>query len=302
MKGGIHVIYNQDLVKVHKENLKIVEKGGYTLGEDFISIKTGGNINKYIPYKVVNEIRKEVKHEKRESKLTINFSQLDSIQHVINQDYETSTLLINFASAVSPGGGVKNGCTAQEEDICRKTNLYSYLTSKEVSGYYRSNKSYQKHSKGMIGLDNVIITTDISVFRDSRLQLLEEPKSVDILTIAAPRLSKFTNPNNIVFNDNYYRAMQSRVNTIFTLAWYYGYSNLILGAFGCGVFHNPPEIVSGMMMNEAIKFRNDFDNIDFAIMINPNSPSYLNYNTFYLTANRYRSMFKMDDQIDINCI
>lgn len=35
--------------------------------------------------------------------------------------------ILNFASAKYPGGGVRHGSIAQEEDICRNSTLYFYM-------------------------------------------------------------------------------------------------------------------------------------------------------------------------------
>jgi uncharacterized protein (TIGR02452 family) len=45
-------------------------------------------------------------------------------------------LLVNSASQLHKGGGVRNGATAQEESICRKSNLYLALNKvDDIIGY-----------------------------------------------------------------------------------------------------------------------------------------------------------------------
>ena len=47
------------------------------------------------------------------------------------QNPSNKIAILNFASATNPGGGVVNGSSAQEESICRCTNLYPCLNTKE---------------------------------------------------------------------------------------------------------------------------------------------------------------------------
>lgn len=45
-------------------------------------------------------------------------------------------LVLNFANPVRPGGGVRYGARAQEEDLCRKSTLLASLESEEAAPFY----------------------------------------------------------------------------------------------------------------------------------------------------------------------
>lgn len=60
--------------------------------------------------------------------------------------------------------------------------------------------------------------------------------------------------------------MKRRIEKVLRISFEHGHKNLVLGAWGCGVFRNSPEEVSGYF-KEVIddKFNSVFDNIFFGI-------------------------------------
>ena len=53
---------------------------------------------------------------------------------------------------------------------------------------------------------------------------------------------------------------------------------VILGAFGCGAFRNPPEVVARAMKKAMEEYCNAFETIEFAVYCPPRDDS--NYQTF----------------------
>ena len=99
--------------------------------------------------------------------------------------------VLNFANPVNPGGGVQNGAMAQEECLCRSSNLYLCLSANNVHEDY-----YSYHSKkgNQFWSDRLIYTRDVTVFKDDKdiPKLLPEKEwfDVDVITCAAPYLAK----------------------------------------------------------------------------------------------------------------
>ena len=70
--------------------------------------------------------------------------------------------VLNFANAYTPGGSVKDGVMAQEECLCRSSNLYSALTIPYIlRNYYKWNDK----NTGDMGTDAVIYSQDVTVFK-----------------------------------------------------------------------------------------------------------------------------------------
>ena len=151
--------------------------------------------------------------------------------------------VLNFANPLHPGGGVDQGAMSQEECLCRSSNLYAALTCNYVlTNYYNRNGRNNTH----YGTDTVIYSKGVTVFKsdDAVPVKLDRPFTVDVITCAAPFYNRSTAG---AYNyKNYERAFYSRITNILEVAIANDVDVLILGAFGCGVFNNPPELVAGV--------------------------------------------------------
>ena len=150
--------------------------------------------------------------------------------------------VLNFANAYSPGGGVTRGAMAQEECLCRSSNLYEGLTLPYlIRNYYKNNS----RSTGDLGTDAVIYHPGVLVIKsdDDIPQRLEQPFRVDVLTCAAP----YINPERKkpIPREKLEDTFNRRIRNILEVAIAYDADALVLGAFGCGAFNNPPELVAG---------------------------------------------------------
>lgn len=172
--------------------------------------------------------------------------------------------VLNFANPETPGGGVQNGAMAQEECLCRSSNLYPCLTVPNVQKEYYE---YHRRKANHFFSDRLIYTKDVTVFKsdDPIPQLLPEEEwfTVDVITCAAPYIAKRKHTNLPALKNLFI----SRIKNIFEVAVENQVDFLILGAFGCGAFKNPPEVVASAF--DAVIFsemyRCAFKEIAFAI-------------------------------------
>ena len=199
--------------------------------------------------------------------------------------------VLNFASATNPGGGVTKGSTAQEECLCRCSTLYANLDTEEMR-----EKFYTPHRMmhNPIYNDDCIYTPDVQVFKSDTMQPVlmkqEEWYAVNVITCAAPNLraipSNAMNPcagkKAVKVSEKELKELHlKRGRRIFEIAKAYGNDVLILGAFGCGAFQNPPRVVAMAYKELVEEYRNDFETIEFAVYCSPKDTS--NYDVFKRT-------------------
>lgn len=183
--------------------------------------------------------------------------------------------VLNFASAVNPGGGVKLGANAQEECLCRCSTLYPCLDTDELmKSYYIKNRL----KMNPLYSDACIYTPDVTVFKSDGKspELLPEDKWIrtDVLTCAAPNLSVLK-----VSRRKQYELHISRGRHILTIAAANGIEVLVLGAFGCGAFMNHTETVAAAYRQLMQEFAEKFTEVRFAVVSSPEKPS-ANYRAF----------------------
>ena len=104
---------------------------------------------------------------------------------LIRQTDGKGVLVLNLANAVHPGGGVRKGSKAQEEDLCRRSTLLQPMESRKARRYYEYNRNLE-HSR--MGSDAVILIPKVEVFKDEKGETLKDSFVVSVLTCAAPDL------------------------------------------------------------------------------------------------------------------
>ena len=182
------------------------------------------------------------------------------------QERPGEILVLNLANPVNPGGGVRRGARAQEEELCRKSSLLLSLEGPQAAGYYAYNRTLQTY----IGSDAIIITPKVEIIKDENGELLDESVVVAVMTCAAPCL---TYGMEGMTQQQYQDMVRNRIDGMLRCAAYLGYRNLVLGAFGCGAFHNDAKVVSDLFCRALKEFDFDgmkhgdvFRQIDFAVL------------------------------------
>ena len=187
-----------------------------------------------------------------------------AIQVYANQGLKTA--LLNFASFCNPGGSVSRHKgrvhIAQEESVCIASTLFKSIGNEKFKEDYEYNIKHT--NKGLyedwaIYSPNIVFPNYIDkktyricdVITCASPDYRESKKTKDYLT--EKRISEY---RNIVFN---------RIRFVLDVLAYNSVECPILGAFGCGVFENPPTIVASIFKELLETYDYGFKKVVFAI-------------------------------------
>lgn len=167
----------------------------------------------------------------------------DAIYEFFDKYSNNKVAVLNFASATNPGGGVKRGSSAQEECLCRQSTLYPAIAQDKCKTmFYDENKAESFKNKNFYYNTKMIWTPNVVFFKDDNGNVADEPRfGINVITSAAPNLRIFSRS---LTADDFYHMILNRIRSVIRLAKEKDQKILILGAFGCGAFRNPPEIVA----------------------------------------------------------
>ena len=214
-----------------------------------------------------------------------NISILSDTTFSVAKQYATQgkVAVLNFANPVNPGGGVINGAMAQEECLCRSSNLYEALIGDRLGEFYQ----YHKNLNSEFFSDRLIYTPGVTVFKDDGdipcLLPPQERFKVDVITCAAPYLGKRKYTNRAALK----ALFVSRITNILEAALDNRVDLIVLGAFGCGAFQNPPEVVAEAFKTaiEKNQYARKFKELIFAIKPDKGNLWSNNFRVFNKTFN-----------------
>jgi uncharacterized protein (TIGR02452 family) len=167
------------------------------------------------------------------------------------KDAGYNPLVLNFANDIWAGGGVGSGAGAQEESLWRRTNL----CETQLQDFYPLRLSPPEG----------VYTPAATVFKSKESEgcdLLPHPYQLSFVAVPAIRnpvlteAGMFTPCDELVFC--------RKVDLVFQTAIRFGHDALVLGAFGCGAWNNPPAQVAEIFKMACYKYKGFFKKIVFA--------------------------------------
>ena len=266
----------QQRAKIAKETLEIIDRGIY-LNQKNESIDLRGdlalakaNSKHYQPEMFAEdlflEVEKIVKNnpQPKETQIEINNeTTLNAAKRSIVSQEKKDTICLNFASAKNPRGGFLNGSQAQEESLARSSGLYPCIN--QMQAMYQINRNF----KSALYTDNIIYSPQVPVFRDDNGNLLDFYYLLSIITSPAVNAGAVLQSKQKISKEKIKNIMSERAKKVLAVAVINNYRNIILGAWGCGVFQNSPQDIAEIFYEHLITqdyFKNYFDRVVFAIL------------------------------------
>jgi uncharacterized protein (TIGR02452 family) len=245
VRGGF--VKRSERLETAKQTVEIVDRGVYTLGAGRqVSIKAEVaaclNGTRFYEPAELEALKTKLLAQAAPGRATqlevVNETTLAGVGRLLASG-SRGVAALNFASAKNPGGGFLNGSQAQEESLARSSALYASLQKAWVF--------YERH-RGMASClysDAMIYSPACPVFRDDAGRLLESPYLTSFITSPAPNAGAIAN-NAPAETAQIPDVLLKRSEYLLALAAAQGHEDLVLGAWGCGVFRNEPATVAGV--------------------------------------------------------
>ncbi|MCD7918810.1 MAG: TIGR02452 family protein [Clostridiales bacterium] len=269
-------------IAILEDTLAILERGGYSKnGQDVrlaFSPEQMREIQVYLPEELASlTATEQAEMQPQSDSCTFGCENEDALvlaqkqyQRLKNAgDPAPKILVLNLASATRPGGQTRNGASAQEEDLCRRTSLLLSLESEDARRYY----DYNNAKKTRMGSDGVLLSPNVEVIKDASSEPLSQPFPISVMSCAAPMVRMGLEGMS---QQEYEGMLYKRIQGMLLAAASQGYRHLILGAFGCGVYGNDAALVSDLFARAIRAFtfagmgsRQIFDSIQFAVLCRP---------------------------------
>lgn len=172
--------------------------------------------------------------------------------------------VLNFANAVTPGGGSSYGEMSQESSLCRCSNLFPCLSKADnlVHFYQYNNERSPYYS------NRIIYSENITVFKEENGYVKRQYDwfPIDVITCSAPNLRV---RDRRIKRKKLEKILTERIRNILLSAQIHGVQALVLGAFGCGGFRNSPELVADIFEKLLVEgeFQSAFREVIFAIKV-----------------------------------
>lgn len=183
-------------------------------------------------------------------------------------DARAPPAVLCYSSPNIPGGAVASGVAAQEEDIFRRTSICLSLPPHNTpKGLYPMGASRP---------GRCVVAANVCIVKDARFEWLFPPRRAEhpwpiitVISCPAPQKPPVTTDGEGYADDG--KRMRLQMTAVLQAAVLAGSRVLVLGAWGCGGFRNPPAGVANAFRcllfgsGEDEGFERYFDHVEFAV-------------------------------------
>ena len=191
-------------------------------------------------------------------------------KRLIDEGYNPA--MLNLADLYTPGGLVEYGSGAQEENLCRRSDLILSLyqfSAARVRQYPGLGLVAREEQHPMDERNGGIYSGTVTFFRgpeSAGSKMDEKPYNIPVISVAAlsgPRIG----PDGLMYPEETEITLE-KMRTIFRIGMAHFHDSLVLSAMGCGAFKNPPAHIAKLFHQviEEPEFKDRFRLIDFAIL------------------------------------
>ncbi|CAG8491817.1 7745_t:CDS:2 [Ambispora leptoticha] len=261
-KATIQAVLNCQYTFSSDEDSKVVHLDRNSVDAELLKVKL---------YRDASILRREVVKEKQETPV-IRVIDGDCLVEAISLKKQGfNPLVLNMASSTNPGGGYKSGAGAQEENLFRRTNLFQYHEPKR-------DEWYPIPEYGGIYCPNASV---IRASEQEAYEWLEVPETMSFVAVAAIKKPKTVRnaKGDLTLTEEGKAKTRKKIRTILNIGLDNGHDAIVLSAFGCGAFSNPPkamaqlfyEVLSNEYAGGDENLPKTFRHISFAIFDDKNA-------------------------------
>lgn len=180
--------------------------------------------------------------------------------------------MLNLADLYTPGGLVEYGSGAQEENLCRRSNLVQSLYQFSEGRVREYPGLGLKPSKAQYPMDERfggVYSGIVTFFRgpeDEGSMLEARPYNIPVISVAALNGPRIDDDGMMLQRE--VDITLDKMRTILRIGLANEHDSLVLSAFGCGAFANPPAHIAKLFHQviEEDEFIDCYRLIDFAIL------------------------------------
>lgn len=246
--------------EIYQETLRACDRG-YCINKKRVTIESDAMKRETICYRELSPLSPAAKRYQTQFSVRTE----DTFQVLVGlRKQGKNPVGINLANRFYPGGGVEDGCPAQEESLCRRSNHIFGLKTQRYP-FPENGGIYCPH---------------VQVFRNSDFTFMEDPVDVALVAIAGYDLRDnsgdrqalnlpLTGPlTDLNACELFTSGTKNKIRNMLREMAEKGHANLVLGALGCGAFQNPPELVARLFKEvfQEKEFEGRFESVDFAIL------------------------------------